>query len=111
MEERSCTLVVSTCATWCDAAGCSRLSGAATGGSHQEPATQSADMTDCDMATFGGADGGLGGFDDGAASGKIHYLQALSQNRLEGDDPHMHCRVQVFSALQQWQHHVSSSWQ
>ena len=62
------------------AADCSCLPGAArTGGSHQEPATQSADMTDCDTATCGGADNDFGGFDDfddGAASGDIHMFTA-----------------------------------
>ena len=36
-------------------------------------------MTDCDTATFGGADNDFGGFDDfddGAASGDIHMFTA-----------------------------------
>ncbi len=45
-----------------------------TGDRHQEPATQSADITDSDTAGFGGDDGAFGGFDefdDGAASGVL----------------------------------------
>ena len=55
-------------------------------------------MTDCDTATFGGADNDFGGFDDfddGAVSGEVRTLTAALPcppiMRLDCDHPHIRC--------------------